>query len=491
MLHLIKNLELKKFTKIIATIGPSTGSVEKIRQLSNAGMDVVRLNMSHGDKDIILKNIDAVRRVSDSIAIMLDTKGPEIRTGEVDKGAIELEEGARLILTREIYTGTPDRITVDYPHLDQIPEGSLIFMDDGLIEAEVTGKKGGDLLVNVKSGGILGSKKSVSVKGHNVNLPFLNDEDKEDILFGIENNISLIAASFVRCKEDVRELRSLLIKHNAKAMIISKIEHGEAVRNIDEIIRESDGIMVARGDLGVELPLEQVPKIQEDIIKACNRLGKPVIVATQMLESMRETPRPTRAEVSDIAQAILQGADAIMLSAETAIGKYPVKAVETMAKIACEYDMRVKGVIRQEEKDSMNGEDNVAQFVAKAAYYGSMDLDTKAILTPTESGFTARNVSRFKPHCPILASTRDINVMRQLMLSWGVYPMLEHEQFGNVDEMINSLVLKSYEKGFIDTTDRIVITSGNKLLGRGGTNHLEIYTVRDILERIGQMKAYT
>jgi pyruvate kinase len=359
-------------------------------------------------------------------------------------------------------------------------------MDDGLIETEVTGRKGGDLLVRIKNNGILGSKKTVCINGHDVKLPFFTETDREDILFGIENDIPLIAASFVRCKEDVRELRSLLIQHNSKAMIISKIEHGEAVRNIDEIIRESDGIMIARGDLGVELPLEKVPKIQAEIISACNRLGKPVIVATQMLESMRENPRPTRAEVSDIAQAILQGADAIMLSAETATGKYPIKAVETMVQIAKEYDMRVKGVIDQNEKDSIIGEDSVAQFVAKAAYYGSVDLGTRAVLTPTESGFTARNVSRFKPHCPILATTRDVNVMQQLMLSWGVFPMLEQEKFDSTDDMTNGLVLKSYEKGLIDITDRIVITSGNKLLEKGGTNHLEIYTVRDILERIGK-----
>ncbi len=480
---------MKKFTKIVATIGPSSGNVEMIRRLYNAGMDVVRINMSHGEKDKILQHIDAVRQVSDSLAIMLDTKGPEIRTGEVEKDAIELNEGNRMTLTSKKCMGTCDCITVDYPYMDQISKGSYILMDDGLIEAEVIGKNGNDLSVEIKNGGTLGSRKTVSVKGHNVKLPFLKETDKEDILFGIENSIALIAASFVRCKEDVRELRSLLIKHGSNAMIISKIEHGEAVRNIDEIIRESDGIMVARGDLGVELPLEQVPRIQAEIIRTCNRLGKPVIVATQMLESMRENPRPTRAEVSDIAQAILQGADAIMLSAETAIGKYPVKAVETMVKIAREYDVRVKGVISQVDKNDMIGEDSVAQFVAKAAYYGSIDLDTRAILTPTESGFTARNVSRFKPHCPILATTRDINVMRQLMLSWGVYPMLEKEHFSNTDDMTNSLVLKSYEKGLLDTTDRIVITSGNKLLEKGGTNHLEIYTVEDILERIGKEHA--
>ncbi len=475
---------MKKFTKIVATIGPVSGNEEKIGQLYHAGMDVVRINMSHGDKDSVRKYIDAIRNESDCLGIMLDTKGPEIRTGDVENGSIRLREGDRLVLTPEACMGTPNRLFIDYPQLNQIPDGCAILIDDGLIETQVIGKKGDELIVKVRNGSVLGSQKTVSIIDYNVKLPFLKEADKEDILFGIENNISLIAASFVRCKEDVRQLRSLLIRHNSNAMIISKIEHGEAVRNIDEIIRESDGIMIARGDLGVELPLEKVPKIQADIIRACNQQGKPVIVATQMLESMRENPRPTRAEVSDIAQAILQGADAIMLSAETATGKYPVKAVETMVKIAREYDPQVSGVIHQTQRHPLTGEDSVARFVAKAAYYGSEDLNTRAILTPTESGFTARNVSRFKPKCPILATTRDMNVLRQLMLSWGVTPILEQEQFTNTDDLTNSLVLKSYEKGMIDGTDTIVITSGSKLLEKGGTNHLEIYAVKDILERI-------
>jgi pyruvate kinase len=474
---------MEKFTKIIGTIGPATNSPEMIQKLANEGMNIARINFSHGDPATRLKSIKNIRLCDDNLAIMGDSKGPEIRTGDMQGKGITLSEGSRLAITKDVVMGTSEMITVHYPHLSKIAKGCRILFDDGLIETMVIDKKKGSLVVEVLNDGILKDKKSVTIIGHKVKLPFLTDQDKEDILFAVENHIHVLAASFVRCKEDIRELKSFLIRNCAEMMIIAKIEHPDAVENIDAIIEESDGIMVARGDLGVELPLEDVPGIQSQIIKKCNTAGKPVIVATQMLESMRENPRPTRAEVSDIAQAILQGADAIMLSAETATGKYPVRAVQMMKRIAQKYETRARRPLREKEPDSEIGRNEIARFIATAAYYASENLDARAILTPTESGFTARNVSRFKPKCPIFASTRSNAVLQWLHLSRGVVPMLEAEEVTS-DDMAFNLVLQCYEKGLLDMDDRVIIISGVKMVKKGGTNLLEIYVVSDILANI-------
>ncbi len=473
---------MEKFTKIIATIGPVSSSPEMIRKLRNAGMNAARINLSHGDMTSRQDYIDNIRNVSDDIAIILDTKGPEIRTGEMTNGSVELTDGQSLVLTNKSLPGTSEKITINFPSLKEIPIGARILIDDGLIESEVKDICDDGLVVKILDGGILGSNKTISIKGYTVNLPFLTEKDKDDILFAVQNNITIIAASFVRSKQDIRELRSFFIRHKADMMIISKIEHSKAVENMDDIIDESDGIMVARGDLGMDLPLEEVPGIQLEIINKCNRLGKPVIVATQMLESMREHPRPTRAEVSDVANAILQGSDAIMLSAETATGRYPVRAVEMMEKIALKYDIKVKGIYFQDPTGKLE-QDSVARFIARSAYYASRDLNARAIMTPTESGFTARNVSRFRPKCPLIAGTRSRSVFLQLQLSWGVYPIYIPEKLALPDDMAFTLVLHSYEKGMVNMEDRIIITAGYKLLEKGGTNLMEIYTVNEVLAR--------
>ncbi len=474
-----------KFTKIVATIGPATDSVSQIKKLYHSGMNVARLNFSHGSHEYFDKVIKNIRKVSNEIAIMLDTKGPEIRIGDVENNSINLVAGDYVIFTKEKLVGNKNKITINYANLHKLKKGDSILIDDGNIEAVVVKKIKQDIKIRIINGGVLSSRKTVSLKGHNVEINFISKKDKEDIDFGIKNNLDFIAASFVRKKEDVLEIKKYLDKRKSKIRIISKIEHWEALNNLDEIIEISQGIMVARGDLAVEIPMEQVPKFQKQIIKHCNELGKPVIVATQMLESMINNPRPTRAEISDVAQAILDGTDAVMLSAETTIGKYPIKAVEMMTKIANEYDKEVQNTIidnkHSEEEISKN---SISMFVTKSAYVASTALNISAIITPTESGYTARKVSRFKPKCPIFAITRDESVLRQLGLSWGVFPFKNSKKYRSVDKMVYQTIRFIYDKKLIKKEDKIVITSGHNLAKSGLTNSLEIYNVKDILDNL-------
>lgn len=476
-------------TKIIATIGPASDSEQKIQEMYNAGMRVARLNFSHGNYEYFKKVISNIRKVNDEIAIMLDTKGPEIRSGELEGGEIELFDNDKLTLTKKQIIGNKSKITVNYTHLEQLKKGDKVLIDDGLIECEVISSENQEVIVKVLNGGKLGSKKTVSLRGHNAKIAFLSKKDKEDIQFAIDNDLDFIAASFVRTAKDVRDIRYMLEKQKSIIRVISKIEHWEALENIDEIIEVSQGVMVARGDLAVEIPMEKVPKIQSQIIKHCNEMGKPVIVATQMLESMKSNPRPTRAEVSDVARAILEGADAIMLSGETASGKYPIKAVKMMGEIAKEYDKDVKNTIldnKHSEKElKLN---SVSMFVTKAAFLASEALNTAAILTPTESGFTARKVSRFKPRCPIYASTHSKTVMRQLQLSWGVYPMFTKKHYVNLDEMINENITEIYNKKLVKKSDKVVITAGHKLAEAGHTNIMEIYKVEVVIDNLKRGK---
>lgn len=482
---------MAKFTKIVATLGPSTDSVEKIQRLHKAGMSVARLNFSHGTEEYFEKLIAKIREVSEDIAIMLDTKGPEIRSGEVENNCILLEDDQEIILTNKEIIGTKKKLTINYKFLHNLSKGNLILIDDGLIEIQIIKKKDKELIGKVLNGGLLASKKTVTIKGHSVELPFLSSKDKKDIEFGVKHNVDFVAASFVRKESEIREFKAYLNKFKSEIKIISKIEHEEAVNNIDGIILESDGIMVARGDLGVEVELERVPFIQTEIIKKCNNAGKPVIVATQMLESMRSNPRPTRAEVADVSVAIKQGTDAVMLSGETASGKYPVKAVEMMARIAKYYNDKVTTNINEDIlslKNTRNGA--VSLYIAKSAYDASNYVKSKAILTPTETGFTARNVSRFKPNCPIYAITPNKTILRQLQLSWGVFPILDEKnmEYEDQDSMVNLLVDKIYHKGFISQNDLLVVTSGHIPSRAGYTNMLEIYKTSQILERIKENK---
>jgi pyruvate kinase len=471
------------FTKIIATIGPASRDPETLRDLSKAGMNAARINLSHGDRRSQADLIGRLRELDPNLAILLDTKGPEIRTAKMVADPTYFHSGQKVVLTHAALAGTVEKIPISYAHLDEIPLETRILFDDGLVEAKVIAKQGAEPVVQILNSGPIGSRKKVTVQGYRVKLPFLTDEDKADITFAVENDIRLIAASFVRCVQDVRQLKAFLEEKGARMRVFSKIEHPDAVEHLPEILQESDGIMVARGDLGVELPLQEVPGIQEKIIRACNNAGKPVIVATQMLESMRTNPRPTRAEVSDIAHAILQGSDAIMLSAETATGKYPVRSVQMMKKIALEYEKQVRGIITKYRRNGETEKNEIAQYIAKAAFYASKDLNVRAILTPTKTGFTAQNVSRFKPKCPIYASTRDTTALQHLQLVWGVAPLLDRETADDEshDCTYYNLVRKCYDAGLLDRDDRIIITSGSKLINKRGTNLLEIYNVSDII----------
>lgn len=476
---------MTKFTKIVCTIGPSSDTKEVLEKLHKAGMNVARLNFSHGSYEYFETAIKNIRSVSSDIAILLDTKGPEIRTGEVENNELELNDNDKIIITKEKIIGTKEKISVDYTKIDRLDIGNIILIDDGLIECRVIENIKDGVKVKIINGGILGSRKTVSIRGHDVKIPFLMEKDIEDIKFGIKHNVDFIAASFVRKPHEVHQIKDLLEEKNADHIkIISKIEHASSVENFDEILEISDGIMVARGDLGVELPLEKIPAIQEMIIQKCRGKGKPVIVATQMLESMKDHPRPTRAEVADVARAILQGTDAIMLSGETASGKYPVKAVEMMTTIAKEYDPVTKGGLIEDLQDLDKQEHSISLFITNTAYHAARDLKTKAILVPTESGFTARNVSRFRPECPIYTMSRNETVVRQLQLSKGVFPFISKEEHLDRDTMINTLVLKVYDKKLISGNDKIVITAGFKLARKGYTNLIEIYKVKEILERI-------
>lgn len=474
---------MQKYTKIIATIGPASCHPEILRSILQAGMNTARINLSHGDRDSQTKYIKSIRQLDPNFPIILDTKGPEIRTGWMQPNPARVcnHDVCRLIHAKSQQCA--DVIPIDYPHLKEIQPGTCILFDDGLVESQVIENRGNELFIRIMNDGAIGSAKKVTIQGHRVKLPFLTERDRQDLLFAIENDIHLIAASFVRSKEDVQSLRAFFADHCSKMFIFSKIEHSEAVSNLKEILQQSDGIMVARGDLGVELPLQEVPGIQEKIIKQCNLAGKPVIVATQMLESMRDNPRPTRAEVNDIALAISQGADAIMLSAETATGSYPQRSVAMMELIARQYEKKVKGIMKKYRRKDERGQTKIAQFIAKAAHYASNELEVKAILTPTETGFTARNVSRFKPTCPILASTKDPAVVQFLNLVRGVFPMLDEGKFldlGHYD-MSYQIIRHYYEAGILSMDDRIIITSGSNLMTKRGTNLLEIYAVSDII----------
>jgi pyruvate kinase len=475
---------MDKHTKIVATIGPASCSPDMLGLLRRAGMNAARINLSHGDHASQAEFIRNIRKLDVNFPIILDTKGPEIRTGQMPSGPLEVTRDMRLLLTLSAVPGAKGALAVNYPHIGDVPVGARVLFDDGLIESDVVEKADDGVIVQIRSGGTIGAAKKVTIQGHRVRLPFLTDQDQTDILFAVENDIRLIAASFVRKGDDIRSLRSLIESHRANIKVFSKIEHPEAVANFSDILRLSDGIMVARGDLGVELPLQDVPDIQARIIKQCNRAGKPVIVATQMLESMREHPRPTRAEVSDVANAILQGADAVMLSAETATGLYPERAVEMMSSIARQYEMKARSMIQKYRRTEDADNREIAQFIAKAAYYASEELHVAAILTPTESGFTARNVSRFKPKCPVLAVTRDQTVLEYLQLVRGVSPMLDNN--GHLDlnhyNMSYELVRRCYALGLLKLDDGIIITSGSNLMTKRGTNLLEIYNVSDIIK---------
>lgn len=486
-------------TKIVCTIGPASESVDKLTQLMEAGMNVARLNFSHGDFEehgARIKNIrEAAEITGNNIAILLDTKGPEIRTNNMKDGAIELVAGNDIIVSMTEVEGTTDKFSVTYEGLiDDVEPGSKILLDDGLIGLEVTkvDKAAGEIHTKILNTGTLKNKKGVNVPGVAVKLPGMTEKDANDIRFGIEQGIDFIAASFVRRASDVLEIKQLLEDNNASHIhIIPKIENQEGVDNIDEILEVSDGLMVARGDLGVEIPAEEVPLVQKLLIKKCNTLGKPVITATQMLDSMQRNPRPTRAEASDVANAIFDGTDAIMLSGETAAGLYPVEAVQTMNNIAsrAEEALNYKEILSKRSKDS---EHSITDSIGQSVAHTALNLEVKAVITPTGSGHTARMISKYRPEAPIVAVTYDASIQRQLALVWGVYPRLSQKS-ESTDEMLDVAVQEGVNSSIVTHGDLVVITAGLPVGEAGTTNILKIHVIGDVLAKgqgIGRKTAF-
>ena len=468
-------------TKIVCTLGPATNDKETIKKVVEAGMNVARMNFSHGDHDEHKQRIDLVKEVEKetekTIGLMLDTKGPEIRTGEMKGDKIQLEADTEVIISKEDVEGTTEKISVSYKDLAEDMEvGNRILIDDGLIELEVTEINGGDVVTRVVNGGELGSRKGVNLPGVKVSLPALTEKDISDIRFGVEQGIHFIAASFVRKAEDVIEIRKILEESgDENIFIIAKIENQEGVENLDDILEVADGIMVARADLGVEIPAEKVPIVQKMMIKKCNEASKPVITATQMLDSMIRNPRPTRAEASDVANAIYDGTDATMLSGESAAGKYPVESVKTMAQIAQEVENS------ESYRDKFAGKyefaaDSVTSAISLATCQTSEELGAEAIITSTGSGLTARTVSKYRPQTPIIAVTPNRRVLHQLAMTWGVSPLLAARS-STTDEMMDNAISTAVDHNLIEEGDLVTITAGTPVGISGTTNLIKIDVV--------------
>lgn len=455
-------------TKIICTLGPAVDSDERITQIINAGMDCARLNFSHGSHEEQEVRLNRVRRIAGElnrhIPILLDTKGPEIRLKDFENGSVVVEKGSLFTFDTDKETpGTKERIGLTYDKLAKNVEvGTKILVDDGKIELKVTAIKGSKVICKVITGGKLSNHKSINIPNVEIPMPYLNDVDKSDLLFGIEHNVEYIAASFVRCADDLKKLRKFLKDNGGQDIkVISKIENGQGINNFDEILELSDGIMVARGDMGVEINFEKIPAIQKMMIEKCNREGKIVVTATQMLESMTENPRPTRAEVSDVANAIYDGTTVIMLSGESAAGRHPVEAVRTMANIA----VNAENTINYYEKyvdSSADMEPNLKNAICASAYNAAKYLDAKAIVVLTRSGATANILSRFHPECPVIAATISERGRNQLNLVWGITPVAA-ENLDSADKFVEYAVSKAVESRLVKRGDNIVVILASDL----------------------------
>ncbi len=465
-------------TRIVCTLGPASDSDAIVRAMIRSGMDVVRLNFSHGDHATHAARVERVRRLAREentvIAIFADLQGPKIRVGKMHDGVVQLAQDATLTLTNRPVIGTKDLVSIDYPDLAQsVGAGSRILVDDGLIELQVVSVTGVDVVTRVVNGGGLKSNKGVNLPGVPLNLSALTAKDRADVAFAIEQGVDYVALSFVRRAADVSELKKLIESHGAKIPVIAKIEKPEAVAEIDAILQVSDAVMVARGDLGVEASPEQVPIFQKTIIHKANAAGKPVITATQMLESMIESPRPTRAEASDVANAILDGTDAVMLSGETAIGKYPVQAVQMMAHIgdAVEASLQFKSHTR-----TWDGVMTLTDAIGNATCEIAKQLSAKLIITATQSGFTARAISRQRPLTPIFAVTSSEQTQRRLALVWGIRSSVVSDQ-ASFERVIEASVRAAEEEGLVARGDLVVITAGVPAGIAGRTNMIQVRVV--------------
>ncbi len=477
---------MNRKTKIVCTLGPAVNSPEMIRSLLETGMNVARFNFSHGDHESHRKTFELFNTIrhemNNPAAAMLDTKGPEIRTGLMKDGKIFLESGAPLILTGEEVEGTPERISITHKTLYQdVAVGGTILIDDGLIELIVEEIKGTEICCRVMNSGFVSNRKGINVPGAELSMPYLSEKDASDILFGIEMGFDFIAASFVSSANDLLEVRRLLDSKKCHTIrIIAKIENAKALEKIDEILRVSDGIMVARGDLGVEIPYAEVPVAQKSLIKKAFSRGKIVITATQMLESMTEKPRPTRAEATDVANAIYDGSSAVMLSGETAAGKYPIEAVRTMATIALRTEQDIDYRKRLENRTAVNGGD-LTYAVAHATCTMAHDLGAAAIMPVTCSGYTARMTSGFRPAVPIIACTPYESTYHHLSLSWGVTPVLMTECQSSNEDMLERAIAAARTQGLLADGDMVVLTAGMPIGVPGTTNLIKVDVVGDVL----------
>lgn len=478
-------------TKIVCTIGPATDSEEMLSRLMDAGMNVCRLNMSHGSYEEHGKRIELIQRLRREkgipVAIMLDTKGPEVRTKTLESGKVTLISGQEFVLTTREVPGSAEVVSVTYARLPELVRpGNRILIDDGLLSMIVQRTEGQDVICQVVDGGVLGEHKGISVPEVDLEMSSIGEKDREDILFGIEKGIDLIAASFVCRPNDVLTIRKLCADHGGSGVrIFSKIENRMGVDNFDQILKVSDGIMVARGDLGVEVDMEEVPVLQKLFIHKCNVAAKPVITATQMLDSMIRNPRPTRAEASDVANAIIDGTDAIMLSGETAAGKYPLEAVATMVRIASyieSHQLNNNSFKLQQEALRNDAVRTVANAVSYSCCQMAHDLNAAAIITPSNSGTTARMVARFRPNCPVIAPTPNEQAYHQLGLSFGVIPA-RMDISGDTDALINSAVAAAEASGYVKPGDIAIISAGVPTGVSGTTNLIKAHIVGNVLLR--------
>lgn len=471
-------------TKIVATLGPSSTSYEQIEKLYHAGMNVARINFSHGTHEIHAQSIRDVRKVARkndySIPVLMDLQGPKIRVGTMKGGSQILAEGTTVTLTPDEVEGSTSIIPIDYNALPGDAEvGNRILIDDGLLELLITevNREANEVKATVIVGGEIKSRKGVNLPGVKISMSSLTDKDREDLRFGLEQDVDFVALSFVRSADDIRELKALIQEAGSDAGVIAKIEKPEALEVIDEIIEESHGIMVARGDLGIEIASERVPEVQKRIIKQSRMGGKPVITATQMLDSMIVNPRPTRAESSDVANAVLDGTDAVMLSGETAAGKYPVEAIETMDRICRTVESNSEGIYYSlDYRKPELPEKLIIESISYSCVTLGQNVEAKAIITITHSGNTARRISKFRPQPPIIAFTESQKVRRQLNLVWGVYSV-KLDQLFDTDRSVKMMEKYVSKHGLVTSGDRVILATGIPLSKRGRTNMVKVSTI--------------
>ena len=465
-------------TKIVCTLGTSTDKEEVLRNLMKNGMNVARMNFSHGTHEEQKARLDMIKKLREElnlpVAALLDTKGPEIRIGDVEGGKLELKPGQEFTLTTEEMLGTEKKVTITYKELyKDVEPGDSILIDDGLIGMEVVRIDESDIVCRVKNGGFISNHKGVNVPGVELNMPFVSPKDLADIVFAVEQDYDFIAASFTRTAEDIMEIRKILQEHGGeKIHIIAKLENKQGVKNCEDILRVADGIMIARGDMGVEIPLEEVPVIQKELIRKAMHMGKPVITATQMLDSMMKNPRPTRAETSDVANAIYQGTSAIMLSGETAAGAYPIEAVQTMAKIAERTEQDID-YSREFKPRKLAEAPDVTSAISHATCTTAADLKAAAIVAVSKSGRTVSRIAKYLPVCPIIGCTTDERVYRQLNLLWGVTPVVM-EEANTADELFDHAVELAEQKGLIARGELVVIAAGVPVGLSGTTNMMKV-----------------